>query len=453
VALDQIVTSQTETIAAIATPPGSGGVGMIRVSGPAVPEITKNILGEMPEPRKAIFSTFTDPSGTPIDQGLALYFSAPASFTGEDVLELHGHGGPVVLQSLMETLLSQGVRQARPGEFSERAFLNGKIDLIQAEAVADLINSASEQAAKSALRSLSGEFSRQIDQLREKIIFLRTQIEALMDFTDEELSIPEDTLSQTLQESIEGVQQILARAKQGAVLNEGIRITIVGAPNVGKSSLLNRLLQQDRAIVTDIAGTTRDTLTEKFILQGIPFVITDTAGLRQTDDPVEQQGIYRTKKAEKAADLVLEIVEYKSEINQDSDLEKTSKGQRLLLINKIDKDPTATANVSTNQGQKQISLSVKTGTGMDLLEQELLNFAGIDSESEGIFTARQRHLKALHNTEDFLLQARPCIKRIDLFDLAAENLRLALRSLGEITGEFSTEDLLGEIFSGFCVGK
>lgn len=443
---------QNDTIAAIATPPGTGGVAVIRVSGPDVKNIAEKILGSIPEPRQAKFSFFRDQNADLIDEGMSIYFPAPASFTGEEVLEIQGHGGSVVQQCLMQALIEMGARQARPGEFSERAFLNGKMDLIQAEAVADLINSTSQQAAKSALRSLNGEFSQQIDLLREKLIYLRTYIEALLDFSDEELDYPRENLQETLLESLAMVKEIREKARQGAVLNEGIRIAIIGPPNVGKSSLLNYFLQQDRAIVTDIAGTTRDTLTEKFTLYGIPFLITDTAGLRETHDPVEKQGIQRTKKAITTADLIIEMYEY-GLVTEREALEEKGEIQRLIVYNKIDKEPKVKASRINDQDEVTINLSVKKNEGLDLLEQELINFAGRDTETEGVFAARQRHLVALEKTEEFLQQALPAMSNVSNYEIAAENLRLGLQTLGEITGEFTTEDLLGEIFSGFCIGK
>ena len=443
------MSEQKDTIVAIATPPGSGGVGVIRISGSKVAEITNSIIGDQLPPRTTNYRCFKSSDKRTIDQGLALFFAGPDSFTGEDVLELHGHGGSVVMNRLLKRVLELGARQARPGEFSERAFLNGKMDLIQAEAVADLINSASDEAAKSAIRSLSGEFSSHIKKLKEKIISMRMLIEAHMDFTDEELDIPVSTFKQSIKEALQQNQLILEKARQGAVLNEGIRIAIVGPPNVGKSSLLNRLLQQDRAIVTDVPGTTRDTLTEKFLIEGVPFVITDTAGLRRTNDPVEQEGINRTNQTMEDADLVLIMSEYP----ETPEANMTKKENSLFIMNKIDRDPVAAPEIKINKEKVEIQLSVKTGEGLDLLEKELLKLAGVDSGAEGIFTARQRHIEALEQTREFLEQTEPYLSSSEYFDLAAENLRQALNSLGEITGEFTTEDLLGEIFSGFCVGK
>ncbi len=440
-----------DTIAAIATPPGSGGVGLIRISGSGTAQVARSILGIQPEPRKAIYRSFKTDDQQTIDQGLALFFPGPDSFTGEDVLELHGHGGSIVMNRLLKRVLELDTRQAKPGEFSERAFLNGKMDLVQAEAVADLINSASEEAAKSAIRSLTGEFSHQIDQLKEKIISMRMLIEAHMDFTDEELDIPIESFSLSIKEALDQNSSILENARQGVVLNEGISIAIVGPPNVGKSSLLNSLLQNDRAIVTDIAGTTRDTLTEKFLIESIPFVITDTAGLRNTTDPVEQEGINRTNKTMQQADLVLVMSEQHDSMEGIS--VENINGQKLYLINKIDREPSVAATINKSKERTEIFLSVKTGLGLELLKKELLEFAGIETGAEGIFTARQRHIDALEKSYEYLEAAEPCLKRVSNFDLAAENLRLSLEKLGEITGEFTTEDLLGEIFSGFCIGK
>lgn len=438
-----------ETIAAIASPAGSGGVGVIRISGSKVSIIANSILGNVPKPRVAIFQSFKSIDDQILDQGLALFFSGPNSFTGEDVLELHGHGGSVVMNRLLKNVLDLGARQANPGEFSERAFLNGKMDLVQSEAVADLINSASEAAAKSAIRSLSGEFSKLIDQLKKKIISMRMLIEAHMDFTEEELDIPVETFKQSIKEAMDQNQNILNTARQGAVLNEGVRVAIIGEPNVGKSSLLNSLLQNNRAIVTDIPGTTRDTLTETFLIEGVPFIITDTAGLRTTNDPVELEGINRTNQSMEDADLVL-IMSETSDTFKDQKIRNKNK---LYLINKIDRDPTIKPEIKKTADKTTIQLSAKTGVGLDLLKAELLKFAGIETGAEGLFTARQRHIESLETTKEFLNQAEPCLNSAETFDLAAENLRLALHSLGEITGEFTTDDLLGEIFAGFCVGK
>ncbi len=441
------MSEQKDTIAAIATPPGSGGVGVIRISGSASKEIAIAILGDQPKSRSAIYRSFKTTDKQIIDQGLALFFLGPDSFTGEDVLELQGHGGSVVMNRLLKEVLGLGARQAKPGEFSERAFLNGKMDLVQAEAVADLINSASEQAAKSAIRSLSGEFSSHIEILKEKIISMRMLIEAHMDFTDEELDIPVEEFNLSIKAAIDENQSILEKARQGAVLNEGLRIAIVGEPNVGKSSLLNSFLQFDRAIVTDIPGTTRDTLTEKFLIEGVPFIVTDTAGIRETVDPVEQEGINRTNQTMEEADLVLVMSEFPEK--SEADIKEKS----LFITNKIDRDPEVKAERKEDGEKIEIQLSVKTGTGLDLLKKELLKFAGVDSGAEGIFTARQRHIEALEKTHEFLQETEPYLSSSKYFDLAAENLRLALHTLGEITGEFTSEDLLGEIFSGFCVGK
>ena len=443
------MSEQKDTIAAIATPPGSGGVGMIRVSGSASVEIATFILGDQPKPRTATFRSFKSADKQIIDQGLALFFPNPDSFTGEDVLELHGHGGSVVMNRLLKRVLESGARQAKPGEFSERAFLNGKMDLIQAEAVADLINSASEQAAKSAIRSLSGEFSSQIKELKEKIISMRMLIEAHMDFTEEELDIPVEELKQTIKKAIEQNLSILEKGRQGTVLNEGLRIAIVGEPNVGKSSLLNCLLQFERAIVTNIPGTTRDTVTERFLIEGVPFIVTDTAGIRDTMDPVEQEGINRSHRTMEEADLVLVMTEFSAA----SEDQRIGKEKSLFIKNKIDCDPEVKAEIKKEPDKTEILLSVKTGAGIDLLKKELLKFAGVETGAEGIFSARLRHIEALEKTCGFLQETEPYLKSSECFELAAENLRLALHSLSEITGEFTTEDLLGEIFSGFCVGK
>lgn len=440
-----------DTIAAVATPPGQGGVGVIRASGPQVAEIGTSLLKALPEARKAVFTSFRDGEDQIIDQGLALFFSAPHSFTGEDVLELHGHGGPQVLNRLIQRIIELGARQAKPGEFSERAFLNGKIDLLQAEAIADLINSSSEAAAKSAARSLVGEFSQRINQLKDRVIYLRSLIEALMDFSDEDIHIDDNALSASLSLTITENIGILDQARQGAALNEGLRISIVGPPNVGKSSLLNRLLQEERAIVTEIPGTTRDTLTEKFIIDGVPFIVTDTAGIRETTDPIEQAGIKRTFRTMEQADLVIVMQEIDDQ--KDMPILPEISVRHLDVVNKIDHHPEMTAKVVRSGPRSYVYLSAKTGEGLDLLKKELINIAGLASGTEGLFSARQRHVQALQQTRHYLQQAEPYIGDVMSLDLAAENLRLAQRSLSEITGDFTSEDLLGEIFAGFCIGK
>lgn len=449
----------TDTISAIATPPGKGGVGIIRLSGPLVTYIAKVILKRLPQPRMATYSNFHDENDSVIDQGIALYFSAPNSYTGEDVLELQGHGGPVILDNLIQTTLQLGARLAKPGEFSERAFLNGKIDLAQAEAVADLIDSGSKQAARAAMQSLQGKFSQHIKQLLENIIHLRIYIEATLDFSEEEIDfLSESKLTGDLQLTISTLQNILAMAKQGSLLREGMTVVIAGPPNAGKSSLLNYLSGQDSAIVTDIAGTTRDVLREYIHIDGMPLHIIDTAGLRQCEDVVEQEGIRRSWQEIEKADHVLLVVDSQTyseytPIHLDTNLDKIIKEKPLtILYNKIDLLKELPQN-NNCPDIPSIKLSAKTGEGMESLYQHLKTLMGYQAQVETGFIARRRHLDALARTKNHLLAAEAHLLAHSGAELVAEELRLAAAALGEITGEFTTEDLLGRIFSSFCVGK
>ncbi|GAB6047388.1 tRNA uridine-5-carboxymethylaminomethyl(34) synthesis GTPase MnmE [Methyloparacoccus murrellii] len=448
------MTPTAETIAAIATPAGRGGIGIIRVSGSEVPAILEALLGTTIPPRQAHFGHFLDTDGQSLDQGLALYFPAPRSFTGEDVLELHAHGSPVVLDMLLQRILALGGRLARPGEFSERAFLNDKIDLAQAEAIADLIDSTTASAARSAQRSLQGEFSRQIDGLVEALIELRLHVEAAIDFSDEDI----DVLAEArLGEQLDGLTQRLAtlrtQARQGCLLREGMSIVIAGRPNAGKSSLLNHLTGRDTAIVTDIAGTTRDTLRAFIQIDGLPLHVIDTAGLREdSDDPVEREGMRRARAEIESADHVLLLI-------NDSDPESSEGLLGTLpshlpvtrVHNKIDLTGRAPGLTRTADGMVA-HVSLKTGQGLDSLLAHLKASVGYDSEAEGIFTARRRHLDALDQARLALDQARA---RLDdgAAELVAEELRQAQQSLSGITGEFTSDDLLGRIFSSFCIGK
>jgi tRNA modification GTPase len=435
-----------ETIAALATPSGRGGIGVIRISGSKVAEIACSLLEQLPQPRYATFSNFVNIQGELLDQGLAIYFPAPNSFTGEDVLELQGHGGPIVMDLLLNAILKLGVRLANPGEFSERAFLNGKIDLTQAEAIADLIDSSSKQAAHCALRSLQGEFSAYINALVEQLIWLRTYIEASIDFADEE--IDPSTNAQVfakIEKMIKNLDEILAKAQQGYLLKEGMHIVLIGEPNVGKSSLLNCLAGRETAIVTAIPGTTRDIVRDQIQIDGMPLHIIDTAGLRKTNDPVEMEGIRRTKIAINEADLVILLQdnrpfnqEFFSEINQDK--------PQLIIRNKID----LSENFAGFNPDGILYISAKTGEGIPLLKTYLKNQMGLQTNTEGNFMARRRHLDALQRTKIALTTA---LTHTLHTELVAEELRQAQQQLGEITGEFTTDDLLGEIFSSFCLGK
>lgn len=436
--------NNSDTIAAVATPAGRGGIGVIRISGSEVTAIASNILGKLPPARYATFSDFVDRQGVLLDQGLAIYFPAPNSFTGEDVLELQGHGGPIVLDLILNNLLELGARLARPGEFSERAFLNDKIDLAQAEAIADLIDSASTQAARCALRSLQGEFSAQIHSLVDQLIWLRSYIEAGIDFVDEEIDLLADgQVIAKLEKVITELNQLIEKSQQGYLLKEGMRIVLVGEPNVGKSSLLNCLSGRDTAIVTPIAGTTRDVVREQIQLDGMPLHITDTAGLRETDDPVEQEGIRRTKLALKEADLVIALVD-DDHSNILTEIEQTP----LIVRNKIDLSHHKAGMSSNNI----CYISAKTGAGIDSLKDYLKQKMGLDSNTEGNFMARRRHLDALQTAKTAFATALNHANNYQN-ELLAEELRLAQQALGEITGEFTADDLLGKIFSSFCIGK
>lgn len=441
----------TETIAAIATPPGIGGVGIIRISGPLCQDIAKKLLGKLPKARQAMLSPFKDQQQQILDTGIALYFPKPHSFTGEDVLELQGHGGPVVLDMLLQTILHCGARLAQPGEFSQRAFLNGKMDLVQAEAVADLIESRSQAAARSAFRSLQGDFSKQIAAVLQQLIHLRTYIEAAIDFPEEEVDFLSDgKVEKMLQELQSHCQQIFKQAKQGQVLNEGLRLAIVGEPNVGKSSLLNKLAQQEVAIVTEIPGTTRDVLRETIIVAGIPFTVVDTAGLRHTEDHVEREGIRRAQAEIDKADVILYLIDASQEKQDQQQIESIQALQKKLVIiyNKIDLKGQA-PKLNTQADPPTLHISVKQELGLDLLQQCLQHFAGVEQQ-ESLFTARRRHLRALEQT---LQHIDGAFQEMGSGEIMAEELRLAQKFLSEITGEFTSDDLLGEIFSNFCIGK
>jgi len=458
---------EMDTIVALATPPGRGGVAVVRISGNRVKTIAQTLLGQVPPPRKACFSSFRDQQNQTIDQGIAIFFPNPQSFTGEDVLELQGHGGPIIINLLIQRLLSLGARLAKPGEFSERAFLNGKMDLAQAEAVADLINASTERAARSALLSLQGEFSQRIHHLVEALIQLRVYIEAAIDFAEEEIDFLSDQAIKDrfryLQTEIVDIQK---NARQGSLLREGIQVVIVGKPNVGKSTLLNLLSGKELAIVTDIPGTTRDTLRDTIQIDGIPLHLIDTAGLRETQDPIEQEGIRRTQQEIKKADLVLYLVsatdtDHFHDLYHPRDLchpresgdpSQIDSHRYIVVRNKIDlleEEP----SLSTKNEITIASLSAKNNTGIDLLKQAIKANLGFYSEQESIFSARQRHLDAIEKAKQALQTAFHQLQTSRAGELIAEDLRQAQHCLSEITGAFTTEDLLGRIFASFCIGK
>ncbi len=442
-----------EVIAAVATAPGRGGIGVVRLSGPDLSAYARALSGRLPVPRYATHTAFIDAAGTEIDEGLLLYFPAPHSYTGEDVLELQGHGGPVVMQLLLQRCLELGARPAEPGEFTRRAFLNDKLDLAQAEAVADLIEASTAAAARSAVRSLAGEFSATVHRLVDKLIELRMLVEATLDFPDEEIDFLKQAKAferlQALQTELTVVQ---SRARQGSLLRQGLHVVLAGQPNVGKSSLLNRLAGHERAIVTAVAGTTRDVLREAIQIEGIPLHIIDTAGLRETEDEIERIGVARTWQEIERADVVLQLVDARSGLTEADHAiaARLPAGVECLLVhNKADLIEHPIGRTVGN-GVVGLWLSAKTGAGIDSLREELLRVAGWQTGAEDVFMARERHLLALARAAAHLHTASLHQASLELF---AEELRLTQEALSEITGEFSADDLLGEIFSRFCIGK
>jgi tRNA modification GTPase len=444
------MSSASETIVAIATPPGRGGIGVVRISGGGARAIAKALCGIAPEPRRAQLTAFAGTDGAAIDRGLALFFAAPHSFTGEDVLELHAHGSPVVLDALIRRACELGARTARAGEFSERAFLNGKLDLSQAEAVADLIAARSEAQARAALRSLEGEFSRRADVLANLIVRLRVEIEAAIDFSDDAAeSASKPVIEQLFEEATHGLQALLDAARRGARLTDGMHAVIVGEPNVGKSSLLNALAGNDRAIVTDIPGTTRDVLRESIVLDGVEFTLADTAGLRESADVVEGEGIRRARAELARADLVLRVVE--GAITTADLFDGTPPAaKRIVIVNKIDLEGVPPSR-NERDGTIFIALSARTGEGLDLLRATLRE-AALGGERGGEFSARTRHVLALERADASLRRAQAALATATP-ELVAEDLLAAQHALGEIVGTFTSEDLLGAIFSTFCIGK
>jgi tRNA modification GTPase len=444
---------KSDNIAAIATAPGRGGIGVVRVSGQGLAAMAAMLTGRQLTPRLATYTPFLATDGTPLDQGIALYFPAPHSYTGEEVLELQGHGGPAVLQSVLLRCLELGARLAQPGEFTQRAFLNDKMDLAQAESVADLIDATTEQAARSALRSLQGEFSAAIHKIVAGLIELRMLVEATLDFPEEEIETADRQLGASkLEALLQEVAHIADLAKLGSILREGAQVVLVGAPNAGKSSLLNRLAGEEVALVSEIPGTTRDSIRQALQVRGVPLHLIDTAGLRETVDEVEKMGIARTQLALTRADVVLVLLdesqqrtapEYQAILAQ-----LPPKAPRLYLHNKIDLSGHI-AGMEVRDGEPHLYLSAKTGAGMETLQDKLLETIGWHQET-GVFMARARHLEALSCAGQHLSEARQQLERSELF---AEELRQAQEALNSITGEFNADDLLGEIFSRFCIGK
>lgn len=443
-----------DTIVAIATASGRAGVGIVRLSGSKSAEIAQAVCGKLPPPRHAQFSHFKDHDGEIIDSGVVLYFQNPASFTGEDVVELQGHGSPLVLDRLCKCAISLGARMARPGEFSERAFLNNKMDLAQAEAVADLIDSLTEQSARSAMRSLQGVFSDRVNKLLSQLTELRMFVEASIDFSDEEIDfLAEAMVGDQLQALLKTVDDINNSAQQGRLLREGMSVVLAGQPNAGKSSLHNQLAGHDAAIVTEVAGTTRDILREQIHLGGLPLRISDTAGLHDSSDVVEQEGIRRTQTEIAKADHILLVVDDSEGITKEDERIKAELPKHIpltVIYNKIDKSGKA---ASISEEYTEIWLSAKTGEGMELLEKHLCDSVGYHPQGEGVFIARRRHLDALSRTYVAIDAGYHCLANMGGAELLAEELRQAQQALGEITGIFSNEDLLDKIFSSFCIGK
>ncbi len=447
--------SKSDTIAAIATAPGRGGVGIVRISGSKSREIAEKILGKIPQIRKAEYLPFKDKDSNTIDTGIALYFQNPHSFTGEDILELQAHGGPVVLDMILQRVLELGVRPARAGEFTEQAFLNDKMDLAQAEAVADLIEAESAEAAKAAVRSLQGEFSQNINELVESLIELRLYVEASLDFPEEEIDFLNDGKVEAKLTTIEvALADVFKSARQGSLLREGMTLVIAGRPNAGKSSLLNQLAGRDSAIVTDIPGTTRDVLREHIQIDGLPLHVIDTAGLRESNDPVEQEGVRRAWQEIEQADRILLLVD--DTHRNDDHLEIEDKLPKHIgvtrIFNKIDSSGRPVELIETDS-EIDIALSAKTGAGIDILKNHLKQCMGYEQSNEGRFMARRRHIDALQNANQHLETARYNLVEVQAGELLAEELRLAQEQLNEITGEFTSDDLLGKIFSSFCIGK
>lgn len=443
-----------DTIAAIATAPGQGGVGIVRVSGPEAESIAKAILGHCPQTRSAEYLQFLDDEKNVLDQGIALYFRKPYSFTGEDVLELHGHGGQVVLDLLLRQTIKHGARPARAGEFTERAFLNEKIDLAQAEAIADLIAAESEDAARAAMRSLQGEFSASIHELVEQLIELRMYVEAALDFPEEEIDfLADSTLVARLAALREQLELVYASARQGCLLKEGMSVVIAGKPNAGKSSLLNRLAGTDTAIVTDIPGTTRDVLREHIQIDGLPLHVIDTAGLRESDDVIEQEGVRRAWKEIERSDRLLYVIDSQMDDDIPGEIynQIPPRTGLSLIFNKTDLSGER-CRIDDYQERVAVYLSAHTGEGMDLLKQHLKQCMGYERHTEGQFIARRRHMAAIDSAARHLDSALELLQN-NTGELLAEELRIAQQDLSSITGEFTSDDLLGRIFADFCIGK
>lgn len=441
-----------DTIVAAATPPGKGGIGIVRISGPGTEEIARRVLGVLPKPRFATTTKFRAADGTATDTGVALYFPAPDSFTGESVLELQGHGGPLVMSLLVDAVVEMGARRAQPGEFSKRAFLNGKLDLVQAEAVADLIDSGTARGARAALRSLAGTFSKAVEELQEQVTRLRLHVEAAIDFPEEEIDFLDDV---NLQKQIEKCAAALASLQNetriGSVLRDGFQIVIVGKPNAGKSSLLNALSGQDAAIVTEVAGTTRDILRESIDIDGLMVELVDTAGLRDDPDMIEAEGIRRARAALQNADAILWIQDALRPMETSHEEDVANDIPLIILRNKT--DVTGDQPGVQQNDPLVLNISAKTGAGLDALRETIRHVAGYENPGDGAFTARRRHVDALNLAANHFERGRAALTKSKAGELFAEELRLAQKALGGITGSFTSDDLLGRIFSEFCIGK
>lgn len=442
-----------DTIAAVATAYGRAGIGVVRISGPATQQLSVALIGKVPAERRATLSAFRDAGGEVIDRGIALYFPAPRSYTGEDVLEIQAHGGVALLRMLLRRCVELGARVAEPGEFTKRAFLNDKIDLAQAESVADLIDASSADAVRSAQRSLGGDFSRRIAAIRDQLIEVRALFEAVLDFPEEEVElIDRYGVQEKLVSLRDAISTLSESATQGNLLREGVQVVLTGAPNVGKSSLMNRLAEEEVAIVTELPGTTRDVLRRELVVSGLPVHVIDTAGLRDSDDPVERIGVERSLRQIGQADIVLEVREVLNPASAgrgEAPLPIGEGAYKIIVINKIDLSGEVPRR-SVEEGCETVWLSAKTGAGLDHLRQALLRAGGREATDEVPFMARERHIACLRRALDRVDRARDEIARLEL---CAEELRLAQRDMGEIIGEFSADDLLGEIFSRFCIGK
>ena len=441
-----------DTIVAAATPPGKGGIGIVRISGDDAKKLAAALTGCVPEPRVATRAKIHDKNGSALDNGIALYFPGSASYTGEPVLEFHGHGGPVVVASVIDAAIECGARRAEPGEFSKRAFLNGKLDLIQAEAIADLIDSGTSQAARAALRTLSGSFSHAVENLQQLVVDLRLHVEAAIDFPEEEIDFLSDrNLLRKIEDCAAAFDILRQEANIGCVLRDGLQIVIVGKPNVGKSSLLNLLSGQEAAIVTEVAGTTRDILRERIEIDGLAVELVDTAGLREDPDRIEAEGIRRAREALKNADGALWIQDAGEASGGELDEEIPDDIPVIILRNKI--DVTGDTPGSTKQNPTTLNVSAKTGAGIDELRETIRRLAGYRDLGEGAFTARRRHVDAIAKAKEHFLRGREALDKSKAGELFAEDLRLSHEALGEVTGAVSSDDLLGHIFSEFCIGK